>query len=111
MQTYIPYQLRVKLKQIDPILDNKWQQQLNAILSATPKELHEKIEERYLKPKNIHWNYLTATFEFHGYIRLQDIPQYTQYPELLQLAKNLQSSFDYLETYQTDFQIADFLEW
>lgn len=110
MQTYIPYQLRVKLKQIDPILDNKWQQQLNAILSATPKELHEKIEERYLKPKNIHWNYLTATFEFHGYIRLQDIPQYTQHPELLQLAKNVQSSFDYLETYQTDFQIADFLE-
>ena len=93
MQTYIPYQLRVKLKQIDPILDNKWQQQLNAILSATPKELHEKIEDRYLKPKNIHWNYLTEIFEFHGYTSVyktsrstRNIQNYYNLPKIYKIA-------------------------
>ena len=43
MQTYIPYQLRVKLKQIDPILDSNWQQELDSILSATPKALQMLI--------------------------------------------------------------------
>ena len=66
MQTYIPYHLRVQLKQIDPILDKHWQQQLDSILSKTPQALHQKIEDQYLKAKNISWNYLNQTFEFKG---------------------------------------------
>ena len=36
MQMYIPYQLRVKLQQIDPILDPQWQQDLSLLLASTP---------------------------------------------------------------------------
>ncbi|MHA3053255.1 hypothetical protein [Acinetobacter sp. ANC 4640] len=110
MQTYIPYQLRVKLKQIDPILDRNWQQQLDSILSATPKALHQKIEDEYLKPQNIYWNYLAHAFEFKDYIRLKDIALHTQNSELLELAQRINTSFSYLENYQTDFQVADYLE-
>lgn len=110
MQTYIPYQLRVKLKQIDPILDKHWQQQLQSILSTTPQALHQKIEDQYLKAKNIAWNYLNQTFEFKGHTSLKNIQLDTQNSELLQLAHRIKSTFSYLQGYQTDFQIADYLE-
>ncbi|MDN5541120.1 MAG: hypothetical protein L0G60_01430 [Acinetobacter sp.] len=110
MQTYIPYQLRVKLKQIDPILDKHWQQQLQSILSATPQTLHQKIEDQYLKAKNISWNYLTQSFEFKGYSSLKDLQLNTQNSELLQLADRINSTFSYLQGYQSDFQVADYLE-
>lgn len=110
MQTYIPYQLRVKLKQIDPILDKHWQQQLQSILSATPQTLHQKIEDQYLKAKNISWNYLTHSFEFKGYSSLKDLQLNTQNSELLQLADRINSTFSYLQGYQSDFQVADYLE-
>lgn len=110
MQTYIPYQLRVKLKQIDPIFDKHWQQQLQSILSATPQALHQKIEDQYLKPKNISWNYLTKAFEFTGHTRLKDLPLNTQNPELVQLVHRINSTFNYLQGYQSDFQVADYLE-
>ena len=48
VQMYIPYQLRVKLKQIDPILDHQWQQRLNLLLASTAEHLHCKIEDDYL---------------------------------------------------------------
>lgn len=110
MQTYIPYQLRVKLKQIDPILDKHWQQQLQSILSTTPQALHQKIEDQYLKAKNIAWNYLNQTFEFKGHTNLKNLQLDTQNSELLQLAHRIKSTFSYLQGYQTDFQIADYLE-
>ncbi|MGB9191214.1 hypothetical protein [Acinetobacter sp.] len=110
MQTYIPYQLRVKLKQIDPILDKHWQQQLQSILSTTPQALHQKIEDQYLKAKNIAWNYLNQTFEFKGHTNLTNLQLDTQNSELLQLAHRIKSTFSYLQGYQTDFQIADYLE-
>ena len=110
MQTYIPYQLRVKLKQIDPILDKHWQQQLQSILSTTPQALHQKIEDQYLKAKNIAWNYLNQTFEFKGHTSLKNLQLDTQNSELLQLAHRIKSTFSYLQGYQTDFQIADYLE-
>jgi len=110
MQTYIPYQLRVKLKQIDPILDKHWQQQLQSILSTTPQALHQKIEDQYLKAKNIAWNYLTQAFEFKGHTGLKNLQLDTQNSELLQLAHRIKSTFSYLQGYQTDFQIADYLE-
>ena len=110
MQTYIPYQLRVKLKQIDPILDKHWQQQLKSILSTTPQALHQKIEDQYLKAKNIAWNYLNQTFEFKGHTSLKNLQLDTQNSELLQLAHRIKSTFSYLQGYQTDFQIADYLE-
>ncbi|OTG70344.1 hypothetical protein B9T38_12480 [Acinetobacter sp. ANC 4218] len=110
MQTYIPYQLRVKLKQIDPILDKHWQQQLQSILSTTPQALHQKIEDQYLKAKNIAWNYLNQTFEFKGHTNLTNLQLDTHNAELLQLAHRIKSTFSYLQGYQTDFQIADYLE-
>ncbi|MFD1437829.1 hypothetical protein [Acinetobacter terrae] len=110
MQTYIPYHLRVQLKQIDPILDKHWQQQLNSILSTTPQALHQKIEDQYLKAKNISWNYLNQTFEFKGHISLKELQLNTQNSELLQLAHRINTTFSYLQSYQTDFQIADYLE-
>lgn len=110
MQTYIPYQLRVKLKQIDPILDKHWQQQLQSILSTTPQALHQKIEDQYLKAKNIAWNYMNQTFEFKGHTSLKNLQLDTQNSELLQLAHRIKSTFSYLQGYQTDFQIADYLE-
>ncbi|OTG57754.1 hypothetical protein B9T29_14840 [Acinetobacter sp. ANC 3903] len=110
MQTYIPYQLRVKLKQIDPILDKHWQQQLQSILSATPQTLHQKIEDQYLKAKNISWNYLTQTFEFKGHTSLKNLQLDTKNSELLQLADRINSTFSYLQGYQSDFQVADYLE-
>ena len=110
MQTYIPYNLRVQLKQIDPILDKNWQQQLESILTATSHSLHQKIEDQYLKAKNISWNYLTQTFEFRGHISLKSLPLNTQNSELLQLSHRINSTFNYLQGYQTDFQIADYLE-
>lgn len=110
MQTYIPYQLRVKLKQIDPILDKHWQQQLQSILSTTPQALHQKIEDQYLKAQNIAWNYLTQTFEFKGHTSLKNLQLDTHNAELLQLAYRIKSTFSYLQGYQTDFQIADYLE-
>ena len=110
MQTYIPYQLRGQLKQIDPILDKHWQQQLLSILSATPQALHQKIEDQYLKPKNISWNYLTKAFEFTGHTRLKDLQLNTQNPELVQLAQRINSTFSFLQGYQSDFQVADYLE-
>ena len=110
MQTYIPYQLRVKLKQIDPILDKYWQQQIQSILSTTPQALHQKIEDQYLKAKNIAWNYLNQTFEFKGHTSLKNLQLDTQNSELLQLAHRIKSTFSYLQGYQTDFQIADYLE-
>src|SRR5690606_36698375 len=110
MQTYIPYQLRVQLKQIDPILDKHWQQQLLSILSATPQALHQKIEDQYLKPKNISWNYLTKAFEFTSHTRLKDLQLNTQNPELVQLVQRINSTFSFLQGYQSDFQVADYLE-
>lgn len=110
MQTYIPYYLRVQLKQIDPILDKHWQQQLDSILSKTPQALHQKIEDQYLKAKNISWNYLNQTFEFKGHISLKELQLNTQNSELLQLAHRINTTFSYLQSYQTDFQIADYLE-
>lgn len=110
MQTYIPYHLRVQLKQIDPILDKHWQQQLDSILSKTPQALHKKIEYQYLKAKNISWNYLNQTFEFKGHISLKELQLNTQNSELLQLAHRINTTFSYLQSYQTDFQIADYLE-
>ena len=110
MQTYIPYQLRVKLKQIDPILDKHWQQQLQSILSTTPQALHQKIEDQYLKAKNIAWSYLTQTFEFQGHTSLKNLQLDTHNSELLQLAHRIKTTFSYLQGYQTDFQIADYLE-
>ncbi|POU24758.1 hypothetical protein C3420_07775 [Acinetobacter sp. ACNIH3] len=110
MQTYIPYHLRVQLKQIDPILDKHWQQQLDSILSKTPQALHQKIEDQYLKAKNISWNYLNQTFEFKGHISLKELQLNTQNSELLQLAHRINTTFSYLQSYQTDFQIADYLE-
>lgn len=110
MQTYIPYHLRVQLKQIDPILDKHWQQQLDYILSKTPQALHQKIEDQYLKAKNISWNYLNQTFEFKGHISLKELQLNTQNSELLQLAHRINTTFSYLQSYQTDFQIADYLE-
>ena len=110
MQTYIPYQLRVKLKQIDPILDKHWQQQLQSILSTTPQALHQKIEDQYLKAQNIAWNYLTQTFEFKGHTSLKNLQLDTHNSELLQLVYRIKSTFSYLQGYQTDFQIADYLE-
>ncbi|MFH7767489.1 hypothetical protein [Acinetobacter sp. BSP-28] len=110
MQTYIPYQLRVKLKQIDPIFDKHWQQQLQSILSVTPQALHQKIEDQYLKAKNIAWNYLTQTFEFKGHTHLKDLQLNTQNSELLQLTHKIKTTFSYLQGYQTDFQVADYLE-
>jgi hypothetical protein len=110
MQTYIPYQLRTQLKQIDPILDKHWQQQLLSILSATPQALHQKIEDQYLKPKNISWNYLTKAFEFTGHTRLKDLQLNTQNPELVQLVQRINSTFSFLQGYQSDFQVADYLE-
>lgn len=110
MQTYIPYHLRVQLKQIDPILDKHWQQQLDSILSNTPQALHQKIEDQYLKAKNISWNYLNQTFEFKGHISLKELQLNTQNSELLQLAHRINTTFSYLQSYQTDFQIADYLE-
>lgn len=110
MQTYIPYHLRVQLKQINPILDKHWQQQLDSILSKTPQALHQKIEDQYLKAKNISWNYLNQTFEFKGHISLKELQLNTQNSELLQLAHRINTTFSYLQSYQTDFQIADYLE-
>lgn len=110
MQTYISYHLRVQLKQIDPILDKHWQQQLDSILSKTPQALHQKIEDQYLKAKNISWNYLNQTFEFKGHISLKELQLNTQNSELLQLAHRINTTFSYLQSYQTDFQIADYLE-
>ena len=110
MQTYIPYHLRVQLKQIDPILDKHWQQQLDSILSTTPQALHQKIEDQYLKPKNISWNYLNQTFEFKDHISLKELQLNTQNSELLQLAHRINTTLSYLQSYQTDFQIADYLE-
>ncbi|MDM1310441.1 hypothetical protein HXZ79_04080 [Acinetobacter indicus] len=110
MQTYIPYHLRVQLNQIDPILDKHWQQQLDSILSKTPQALHQKIEDQYLKAKNISWNYLNQTFEFKGHISLKELQLNTQNSELLQLAHRINTTFSYLQSYQTDFQIADYLE-
>lgn len=110
MQTYIPYHLRVQLKQIDPILDKHWQQQLDSILSKTPQALHQKIVDQYLKAKNISWNYLNQTFEFKGHISLKELQLNTQNSELLQLAHRINTTFSYLQSYQTDFQIADYLE-
>ncbi|WP_218209322.1 hypothetical protein [Acinetobacter sp. F9] len=110
MQTYIPYHLRVQLKQIDPILDKHWQQQLDSILSTTPQALHQKIEDQYLKAKYISWNYLNQTFEFKGHISLKELQLNTQNFELLQLAHRINTTFSYLQSYQTDFQIADYLE-
>lgn len=110
MQTYIPYHLRVQLKQIDPILDKHWHQQLDSILSKTPQALHQKIEDQYLKAKNISWNYLNQTFEFKGHISLKELQLNTQNSELLQLAHRINTTFSYLQSYQTDFQIADYLE-
>ena len=110
MQTYIPYHLRVQLKQIDPILDKHWQQQLDSILSKTPQALHQKIEDQYLKAKNISWNYLNQTFEFKGHISLKELQLNTQNSELLQLAHRINTTFSYLQSYQTEFQIADYLE-
>ena len=110
MQTYIPYQLRVKLKQIDPVLDKHWQQQLQSILSTTPQALHQKIEDQYLKAQNIAWNYQTRTFEFKGHTSLKNLQLDTQNSELLQLMHKIKCTFSYLQGYQTDFQIADYLE-
>ncbi|NNH01783.1 hypothetical protein [Acinetobacter sp. ANC 5414] len=110
MQTYIPYHLRVQLKQIDPILDKNWQQQLDSILSTTPQALQQKIEDQYLKPKNISWNYLNQTFEFKDHISLKELQLNTQNSELLQLAHKINTTLSYLQSYQTDFQIADYLE-
>ncbi|TCH62117.1 hypothetical protein [Acinetobacter sp. ANC 4862] len=110
MQTYIPYHLRVQLKQIDPILDKHWQQQLDSILSTTPQALHQKIEDQYLKSKNISWNYLNQTFEFKDHISLKELQLNTQNSELLQLAHRINTTLSYLQSYQTDFQIADYLE-
>ncbi len=110
MQTYIPYQLRVQLKQIDPILDKHWQQQLDSILSVTPQALHQKIEDQYLKPKNISWNYLSQAFEFKGHTSLKALLLNIQNSELLQLAHRINATFSYLQSYQTDFQVADYLE-
>lgn len=110
MQIYIPYHLRVQLKQIDPILDKHWQQQLESILTLTPQELYQKIEDQYLKAKNISWNYLTQMFEFKGHTSLEALQLKTQNSELLQLAHRIITTFSYLQGYQTDFQIADYLE-
>lgn len=110
MQTYIPYHLRVQLKQIDPILDKHWQQQLESILTVTPQALYQKIEDQYLKAKNISWNYLTQMFEFKGHTSLEALQLKTQNSELLQLAHRIITTFSYLQGYQTDFQIADYLE-
>ena len=110
VQMYIPYQLRVKLKQIDPILDHQWQQRLSLLLASTAEHLHCKIEDDYLKPKNIHWNYLSQLFEFKGHIGLHELHSYIQHSGLLQLAQKIRATFQYLEKYQTDVQIADYLE-
>lgn len=110
MRTYIPYQLRVKLKQIDPILDTYWQQQLALILENTPQELHQKIEDQYLKPKNILWNHITKKFEFMGHMSLQKLKLDTQNSELLNLKYRLNDTLPHLKSYQTDCQIADYLE-
>lgn len=110
MQTYIPYHLRVQLKQIDPILDKHWQQQLESILTVTPQALYQKIEDQYLKTKNISWNHLTQMFEFKGHTSLEALQLETQNSELLQLAHRIITTFSYLQGYQTDFQIADYLE-
>ena len=110
MQTYIPYQLRVQLKQIDPILDKHWQQQLDSILSVTPQALHQKIEDQYLKPKNIFWNYMSQAFEFKGHTSLKVLLPNIQNSELLQLAHRINATFSYLQSYQIDFQVADYLE-
>lgn len=110
MQMYIPYQLRVKLQQIDPILDPQWQQDLSLLLASTPEHLHPKIEDEYLKPKNIHWNYLSQIFEFKGHIGLHELHSYIQHSGLLQLAQKIRTTFQHLKKYQTDVQIADYLE-
>lgn len=110
MQTYIPYQLRVKLKQIDPVLDRHWQRQLQSILAATPEALHQKIEDQYLKPKHIVWDYTTRSFAFTGHTSLQQLQLNTQNSVLLQLAQRINATLSYLQSYQTDVQIADYLE-
>ncbi len=110
MEAYIPYHLRAKLQQIDPVLDLDWYQQIEHIFATTAAHLHKKIEDYYLKNKNIQWNPLTDFFEFKGHVSLAALDALLRNSSLQQLSKKIQHTLEYLQQYENVYQIADYLE-
>lgn len=53
MDTYIPFQLRTLITQIDPRLDYLWQNHLTNIFSKISQHDKENIYHQILVPKNI----------------------------------------------------------
>ena len=110
MSDYIPYQLRRLITQIDPRLDLTWQAQLQTIFSTIPLQQCHLIHQQILKPKQIHWDQDTQSFNYTAQHHIQDLIDEIYHAGMKVLAKKIFSSLDELKKYTDAHQIADYIE-
>lgn len=110
MDTYIPFQLRTLITQIDPRLDYLWQNHLTNIFSKISQHDKENIYHQILVPKNIQWNDATNEFSCHSLPDLEKIVNHIPHSGMKALSQKILISLKSLESYDEVLQIADYLE-
>ena len=110
MNNYIPYDLRSKLIQIDPVLDVHWHTRLSSIFKNVPKNIHGAIQNQFLNDKKVTWNAELETFTFQGFPNLEELTLTFKSPKIQTLAHKIIESYASLKSYQDVFKIADYLE-
>ncbi|MBP3220527.1 MAG: hypothetical protein J6M43_00615 [Neisseriaceae bacterium] len=61
---YIPYDLRVRVLQVEPRLDIFWQEYLADLFRDISPQYQENINQQVLRHKNILWDKQTQAFEY-----------------------------------------------
>ena len=61
---YIPYDLRTRALQVDPVLDVYWQEYLVDLFRTMPQKYQKNVYQQILIPKNIVFNKEAQTFDY-----------------------------------------------
>ena len=115
MPDYIPYELRVKILQIDPKLDVYWEEYLTQIFNELSAEERNNVNEQLLKDKGIVWDKETQSFEYKDKNDiiggdLQSLISLTNHPQMQLFIGNLVKVLEQLESCNDVAQVADILE-
>lgn len=110
MQSYIPYQLRTQVSQIDPRLDFAWQNNLINIFKTISPQEQEHVYKQILQPKSIIWNAEERNFVYLSKGNFNTVYEKITHPGMKTLAAKILSSFEHLKKYQDAYQIADYIE-
>ena len=113
-KNYIPYPLRSQVTQVNPHLDVFWQDYLYNLFSNISAQDRRNIAEQILAPNQIFWNSEIKKFEFRGEINVPlenivaSIPANARHIRIF--AEKILIHFQTFKTYNSVYQIADFLE-